>query len=895
MSVSANSFDRNRMHQNQLEGIDLLTRKVDDSKTDFPSFAAALTDYQISESVSPATFDQDHLNILALADGSWLVVFSDNRLGAQKIYYQKFDTNGNPIGANQLFASSAVGANLVDPKLTQDSQGHIYLLYRNQSSGLILAARFNADLSVDKSVILVNDTSSAAYAGPFDFALYPNGKMVVVWENYSGSGSSIKFRLFDTSMTPTSTPMLVNTDGGSISHWVPSVAVDPAGNFVIAWEDYRNGNADIYLRLFNGAGVALGSDQAVVPPPANAAAQYAPEIIYTPSTGFIIGWIDLRDNQDVYLQRYEVLSGFVGGNFMINEINPQYINWNLDFDLNQNNELVACWASFGPQNNILRLNFTSALVPVGNPVIVNQAATGRRWEPTIIYSASGANLSGWTEFIPENDNADILVTLFDSNGNAATSEIMVNDDSQGAISDYPSIAPLGTWYNLVAYSDQQNDAGDVFCRTISNSGVVSAGPLKVNQDIGNNLQSEISTASSITLGKGLILWVDSRDILAVPGQRVFGRLTNQYGLFDSDEFIISDSFSAEVKLSPQAVFDASGNGLVVWSDSRQGSKQIYGRRMNIDGTFGGDEFIISDSLNDLFNIKPHLGVDQSNRFFVTWLDTGGSEAVIKTVWYNSSGVESARFSWSSTVTDVPIDDFSASVSLDSKIYLLWSGSDQLLYLTVLNNSGGVVTAPFVITDDANAIASKPSVAVDNNNYVSCCWVDRRSGKKEVYYLVLDNTNMPLDFNRPMLASTPEFMNNPKTSALNGRAWYVWSDPKSEGQNIYAAKFLYQPTGVTEPSEILPNSFELYQNYPNPFNPSTTIAFSLNSANKVKLTVYNIVGQKIITLVDGMLEAGEHKVDWNGTNEFNQPVASGIYLYRLETTNNSSSKKMMLLK
>lgn len=892
--VTANSFDRNSIHQDRLNGVATENRPVENPKVDFVSFSAALTDYQISESVIPATFDQDHLCLLALNDGSWLAVFADNRLGSNKIFYQKYDASGNPVGDNTVLATSSLGQNLVDPKLVQNSEGKIYLLYRNQSSGLIIATRLNADLTTDKPPLLVNDTTSA-YAGPFDFALYPSGKMVVVWENYSGVGSNINFRIFDSSMTALTSPALVNSDGGSVSHWEPSVAVDNSGNFVVTWEDYRNSNADVYLRLFNGSGVALGSEQALVPPPSNTAAQYAPEVIYTPATGFVVGWIDLRTNQDVYLQRYEVLSGFVGGNFVINEINPQYINWNLDLALNENDELVTCWAAFGPLNNILRLPFDGSLNAVGSPEAINQATTGRRWEPTIKFATDGKSLAGWTEFHPENDNADMLVSFFDGTGSATGSELMVNDDTEGAISDNPVIAPLTTWYNLVAYSDQQNDAGDVFCRTISNNGIPLNNPIRVNQDNGNNLQSEISVASSVANGKGLILWVDSRDVNAVPGQRIYGRFTNQFGSFISDEFMISDSASVAVKLAPKAIFDATGNGLVVWSDSRSGSYQIYGRKININGTLTSDEFIISNSLNDLSNIKPFLGVDSFNRMYVTWLDNGGAEAVIKTVWYNSSGVEAARFNWSPTVEDVTIDDFAGAVSSDGKIYLLWSGTDQLLYLTVLNNSGVVTTAPFVITDDAGAIASKPSIAVDNNNYVSAVWVDRRNGKKEVYYLVLDNGNNPLDFDNPVIASTPELMDNPQTSALNGRAWYVWTDSKSEGLNIYGGNFVYQPTDITEPGEIIPNRFELRQNYPNPFNPSTTIAFSLNSANKVNLTVYNIVGQKIITLVDGTLEAGEHKVDWDGKNEFDQPVASGIYLYRLETSHNSSTKKMMLLK
>jgi hypothetical protein len=94
---------------------------------------------------------------------------------------------------------------------------------------------------------------------------------------------------------------------------------------------------------------------------------------------------------------------------------------------------------------------------------------------------------------------------------------------------------------------------------------------------------------------------------------------------------------------------------------------------------------------------------------------------------------------------------------------------------------------------------------------------------------------------------------------------------------------------------LPDRFELYQNYPNPFNPSTEIRFSLPSAGEVRLEVYNMLGQKVATLVDGYLEAGEHIAIWEGTDLAGRPVSTGVYLYRLQSGDLTASKKMLLLK
>ncbi|MDH3890125.1 MAG: right-handed parallel beta-helix repeat-containing protein [candidate division Zixibacteria bacterium] len=101
--------------------------------------------------------------------------------------------------------------------------------------------------------------------------------------------------------------------------------------------------------------------------------------------------------------------------------------------------------------------------------------------------------------------------------------------------------------------------------------------------------------------------------------------------------------------------------------------------------------------------------------------------------------------------------------------------------------------------------------------------------------------------------------------------------------------------VTGELANLPMRFELYPNYPNPFNPSTTIRFDLPKTTDVHLVVYNLLGQKVITLKDGVMPAGWHSVVWNGRSGGGKPVASGVYFYRIETDFDVSSKKMMLIK
>ena len=98
------------------------------------------------------------------------------------------------------------------------------------------------------------------------------------------------------------------------------------------------------------------------------------------------------------------------------------------------------------------------------------------------------------------------------------------------------------------------------------------------------------------------------------------------------------------------------------------------------------------------------------------------------------------------------------------------------------------------------------------------------------------------------------------------------------------------TSVTQEPTMLPVGISLMQNYPNPFNPSTKIDLILSNSNEVSLKILNLLGQKIVTLYQGMLTVGNHSFTWDASN-----VSAGIYFCRLETNRYVVTKKLMLIK
>ncbi len=122
-----------------------------------------------------------------------------------------------------------------------------------------------------------------------------------------------------------------------------------------------------------------------------------------------------------------------------------------------------------------------------------------------------------------------------------------------------------------------------------------------------------------------------------------------------------------------------------------------------------------------------------------------------------------------------------------------------------------------------------------------------------------------------------------TGLITGEGWYI--------DDVY-----YTNPTSTEDNTVSLFTTDLHGNYPNPFNPETTISFSTTeSTENTELSIYNLKGQKVKQLVSDQLSAGQHSVTWNGKDENNKSVSSGVYFYQLKSGEFISTKKMIILR
>ena len=158
---------------------------------------------------------------------------------------------------------------------------------------------------------------------------------------------------------------------------------------------------------------------------------------------------------------------------------------------------------------------------------------------------------------------------------------------------------------------------------------------------------------------------------------------------------------------------------------------------------------------------------------------------------------------------------------------------------------------------------------------------------------LDNDGN-VDFYLPTSDSSLIFVNLPGNQLYENESAVPFWRYNQSMNNIGIAP-PYTPVDVDERKSIIPEEFSLGQNFPNPFNLSTKIGFSIPARGDVKISIYNILGRKIRTLIDKTYSAGSHTVVWDGTDGYGSLVASGIYFYNIKSGEFNQTRKMTLVK
>ncbi len=326
---------------------------------------------------------------------------------------------------------------------------------------------------------------------------------------------------------------------------------------------------------------------------------------------------------------------------------------------------------------------------------------------------------------------------------------------------------------------------------------------------------------------------------------------------------------------------AQQNVMIIWSRTEYDYVRINGRSLQTRSTI---YTLINTEANELYiNIDTKWVYDElgtrKEYSYVFYSDTGDTTRAQRTVYVNEEDGTKMTFvySWHYQNKIMYLKNYTVSYSQFFEVDYHYMKQDSRL--DNLNNGNRTINTRGnypVVFNDGPILAEK--------------------GDTLSFYLSGRN----IDFSIPSITIT----DLPATASYNSETrkffWIVdeekpapmhYTATNSNGSATVEVRFVNMDMiTVDNEQEYTVGTFELKQNYPNPFNPTTNISFNLPKAGEVALTVYNMLGQQVATLVQGRMSAGTQTVQFNASN-----FASGMYIYRLQSANFVETRKMMLIK
>jgi len=586
--------------------------------------------------------------------------------------------------------------------------------------------------------------------------------------------------------------------------------------------------------------------------------QFDPAIAVDSSGNFMVVWEDYRSaNSDIYAQCYTSRGVAQGTNFRVNDDSGYSDQVSPSIAVGRGGNFVVVWTDYrNGDSDIYAQRYNSSGEAQGANFQVNEDSRYlMTFEPAITADAEGNFVVVWRHewYFPgaSGTDANIYGQRYNSSGEAQGANFRVNDGLSGSQS-YPAIAVDGGGNFVVVWKDEgdgMNPHG-IYAQRYTSSGAKQSANFRVNDDSG--FSYKFCPAIAVDAGGNfMVAWVDSRKG-NYKNCDIYAQRYNSSGIAQGINFQVNDiSGSVDFLSGPSVSLDSGGNFLVVWHDYRNGDPDIYAQRYSSNGAKQDANFRVNDDSGSCFQLHPAVSGDISGNVLVVWEDERNLDSDIYAQRYTSSGAKQG--------------------------------------------------ANFRVNDDSSSSWQwYPAIAADPSGNFVVVWEDYRNGDPDIYAQLFDSQGQRIGSNYRVNNDTGKKKQmRPDVKFVDGHIYYTWEDTRIEGQgyDIFARVDRFSTSAIPSADRIerVPTKYVLYPNYPNPFNMATTISFGLPEPAHVQVQIFDVNGRKVKRLVDQVCGAGVHSVVWNGTDEADRKVSSGIYICRFSAGKVVLNRKLILVK
>lgn len=393
----------------------------------------------------------------------------------------------------------------------------------------------------------------------------------------------------------------VNDDTMRLDQDMPDIDVDDLGYFVIVWQDPRNNGTDVFAQRLNPSGEVSGGNY-MINNELNGYQKY-PSIAYGSAGDFVVVWQDSREgNRDVYAQKFNAYGDTLDSNFRVNQdlgTKPQ-----IEPEVGFSAILVVVWEDQRLDDSDI---FAQLLEPSGqfkdtNFKVNDDTGTSTQLRSDVALDARGNFVVVWQD--KREENYDIYAQRFDSSGNFLDVNFRVNDDLGSSLQNFPKVDSDSPGNFVVVWQDKRNGDEDIFAQIYNWTGEKDGENFRVNDDMDNAYQGHPDVAMNKE-GNFVVVWVDKRngdkDIYAQRYDVSFNPLGVNFR-------VNSDTGSADQ--SEPAVATDGERIFFTWVDGRNSDLDIFAKAIDWNWTYVNEidiqddisSFVLSQNFPNPFNL-----------------------------------------------------------------------------------------------------------------------------------------------------------------------------------------------------------------------------------------------------------------------------------------------------
>ncbi len=663
---------------------------------------------------------------------------------------------------------------------------------------------------VIKNDFLVNDdTTFGYYQYTPSVAIDGSGSFVICWQDGRNSSRDIYMQIYDAGGTPQGSNFRVNDDAGTSEKWYPSVAMDGSGGFIICWEDGRNGDWDIYAQMYNVSG-ALQGPNFRVNDNTGSSSQWCPSVAMNGSSNFVICWQDGRNgDKDIYAQMYDANGTPQEFNFRVDDdTGSSYQRWP-SVTMDGSGNFVICW--YDQRNDdydIYAQMYDAGGSPQGfNFRVDDDIWASDQYNPSVAMYESGTFLICWMDERNDWDNPDIYAQVYDASGTPQGSNFRVDDDTGSSDQRWPSVAMDGSGSFVICWYDRRNDDYDIYAQVYDASGTPQGSNFMVNDDTGSSSQWYPSVAMDGS-SSFVICWQDKRN-----GNRdIYTQRYDAGGTPQGSNFMVNDDTGSSSQWYPSVAMDGSGSFVICWEDVRYGNNDIYAQMYDASGTPQVSNFRVNDD-TWMYRGYPSIAIDSSGNFLICWQDLRNSwdypDPDIYAQMYDAGGTpQGSNFRVNDDGGECRQKYPSVAMDGSGSFVICWydrRSNEKDIYAQMYNASGTPQGSNFRVNDD---VVSRdqwyPSVAMDGSGSFVICWEDKRNDNWDIYAQRYDTNGAPLDSNFRVNDDTGVSEQGYPSIAMDGSgsSLICWEDERNGDNDIYAQR--YNASGTPQGSNFRVN-------------------------------------------------------------------------------------------